>query len=107
MSYKRNQIVNLFVAPQVTMESGLWFSGEKGEGEFKAWYSSGELQIHSFFKNNKQHGLFKSYYKNGQLNVHRYYKNDVEDGENKEYNPDGSLRSHELYKKGKVIKTLK
>lgn len=37
MNVTRKQIKNLFINFIVTIQNGLWFSGETGEGDYKQW----------------------------------------------------------------------
>jgi len=53
MNIMKKQIIELFTNPQQTLYNGLWFSGHKGEGEYKEWYMNGELDEHCFFKDDK------------------------------------------------------
>jgi antitoxin component YwqK of YwqJK toxin-antitoxin module len=79
----REQIINLFNDSQRAMSDGLWFSGYKGEGEFKLWYYNGQLQSHWFYKN----GLF--------------------DGEFKRWDSRGELLHHEIYKDGNIVRRIR
>lgn len=74
------QIKDLFSYSINTLSSGLWFSGYKGEGEYKEWYVDGKLYIHCFYKDN------------------------LKDGEYKEWNYNGKLIMRKLFKDGKIIK---
>ncbi len=67
------QIKDLFENPQQVMQIGLWFSGYKGEGEYKQWYSNGQLCRHGFYKNNRKNGEYKEWYSDGKLWTHYFY----------------------------------
>jgi len=84
--------------------NGIWLNGFQGEGEYKEWYTNGQLFIHNHFKNGKLNGKFESRRKNGQLYVRCYYKNDKLDGEYKEWHYIGRLIKHCHYKNGVEIK---
>jgi len=100
----KKQIKNLFINPQQTLYNGLWFSGHEGEGEYKEWYSNGELAIHCFYENGEREGEYKEWYENGQLDTHCFYKDDLREGEYKSWYYNGELWEHCFYKNGKIIK---
>jgi len=74
----KQQIKDLFKNPKKTMESGLWFSGYRGEGEWKRWYENGQLNIDCFYTDGVLDGEFKSWDENGKLVKHLLWKNDQE-----------------------------
>ncbi len=43
MNLKYKQIKDLFTSQIKTIVGGLWFSGIRGEGEYKQWNQSGNL----------------------------------------------------------------
>ena len=45
------------------------------EGEYKCWYSNGQLFQHCFYKNGKLDGEFKLWRIDGELAQHCLYKN--------------------------------
>jgi len=100
----REQIKKLFDDPQLTMMSGLYFSGYEGEGERKDWWSDGQLYRHFFSKDGQREGEYKQWNENGQLWIHCFYKNGKIDGEFKRWYDNGQLQTHCLYKKGKIVK---
>ena len=53
---------------------GIYLDGTKGEGEYKDWYSNGQLYKHCFYKDGKLHGEYKWWYSDGQLDTHCFYK---------------------------------
>jgi len=53
MNITKKQIKNLFINPQKAIGNGLWFSGHKGDGEYKEWYENGQLWQHCFYKDGK------------------------------------------------------
>jgi len=98
------QIKDLFTDPQEVMCSGLWFSGYRKEGEYKAWHENGNLYKHYFYKDGELDGECKMWHENGQLYKHYFYKDGELDGEIKQWFASGKFWSHTLYKKGKKIK---
>lgn len=85
----------------------IWFSGVKGEGEYKSWHDNGQLYIHSFYnKNGELDGEYKYWYENGQMWQHAFYKDNKQDGEYKLLYPDGRLNLHAFYKDGKMVKKI-
>ena len=53
---------------------GIWFSGIRGEGEFKSWYETGKMYKHCFYKNSKLEGEFKRWHENGEFFIHCLFK---------------------------------
>ena len=90
----KEQIIDLFIDPQETMEDGLWMSGYEGEGEYKEWWESGQLYSQCFNKNGKKDGEFKSWYENDIQNAYCFYKNGVKEGEFKSWYDNGQLNIH-------------
>lgn len=81
MKLKHNYIKRCFTDLDDLKSKGVFFSGVKDEGEYKGWYSDGQLFTHCF-------------YKDGDL-----------DGEKKIWQiVGGKLEFYKLYRKGKVIK---
>lgn len=53
--------------------NGLWIRGGKKNGEWKKWWSNGNLRKHYICKNGKLHGKLKIWSSNGNLiNCHLY-----------------------------------
>jgi antitoxin component YwqK of YwqJK toxin-antitoxin module len=52
-----------------------YFIDENGQkqGEYKSWYSNGQLREHGFFVDGKLHGEFKWWHENGHLYTHCFY----------------------------------
>jgi antitoxin component YwqK of YwqJK toxin-antitoxin module len=76
-------------------------------GEYKWWYSNGQLGRHCFYVDDKLHGEYKRWYDNGQLLVHCFYVDDNRHGEFKRWYSDGQLSKHCFYVDGnKVIDFL-
>jgi len=44
------------------------------QGEYKEYFSDGQLWVHCYFKDGKRHGEYKVYNPDGQLWVHCYFK---------------------------------
>jgi len=81
MNIMHKQIKNLFTNTIDTLITGLWFSGYKFYGEYRAYFENGKVYEKCFF--------------NEHENI---------DGEYKQWYKDGELYSHKLYKDGKTIK---
>jgi antitoxin component YwqK of YwqJK toxin-antitoxin module len=79
-----------------------YFEDEFGnkQGEFKSWYSNGQLDIHCFYVDGNRHGEYKSWYSNGQQWAHCYYVDGNIHGECKEWYSNGQLRWHYYYEDG-------
>lgn len=54
---------------------GIFFSGVEGEGEYKQWYSNGNLQMHYFYKKGKAQGRCRLWSYDGKLLIDRLYEN--------------------------------
>ena len=74
MNFKQKQIIDLFTKFGKA-SFRIWFSGKEGEGEFKTWYSNGQLWMHRFYKNGKLDGEYKAWNRNGQTIEYALYKN--------------------------------
>jgi len=104
MNVMHRQIKKLFTNTQKAKEDGLWFSGYKGEGEFKQWYDNGQLFVHYFFKDGREEGEVKQWHDNGQLQQHGFYKQGAPEGEIKMWLSDGTLIMHKIIRNGEEIK---
>ncbi len=71
------------------------------DGEFKVFYSNGNLQMQGRMVNNKNEGLWKYYYNNSQLESEGNFKNDMPDGKWLWYYINGALKEHGFYLSGK------
>jgi antitoxin component YwqK of YwqJK toxin-antitoxin module len=80
-----------------------YFVDENGQkqGEFKAWYSNGQLRMHCFFVDDKPHGESKWWHKSGQLQMHCFLVHDKRHGEYKWCYSNGQLETHCFYVDGK------
>jgi hypothetical protein len=74
----------------------------KLEGEYKEWWSNGQLWEESFYKDGKLEGNCKRYYKNGQPHIHCTYKNGLSDGEFKSWRINGQLEEQSYFKNDKL-----
>jgi len=79
-------------------EFDIWFSGEEKEGEFKVWWSSGQIYKHSFWKNGELNGKHEKWFENGKPAGRWFYKNGNIDGEYKAWRPSGQMSIHAFYK---------
>jgi antitoxin component YwqK of YwqJK toxin-antitoxin module len=77
---KLSEILNL---TDEQKEAGVWFSGIKGEGEYKEWHYDGTLKEHSNWKDGEKHGECKVWLESGGLLRHSIWK-------------DGKLISYEI-----------
>jgi len=81
MNLKKQQIRDVFINLKQLKGNGIWFDGEKDKGEYKEWWSNGQLYIHCFFngKNgykDKYKGVYKEWGGNGKLERHIIFNND-------------------------------
>lgn len=58
-------------------KEGIYFSGIKGEGEYKDWWINGQLSIHYFLKDGKYEGEYKEWMLKGRLREHSFYRDGV------------------------------
>jgi antitoxin component YwqK of YwqJK toxin-antitoxin module len=63
---------------EIKTDTEHYFEDEFGnkQGEYKAWYSDGQLWVHCFYVDDKVHGEYKLWYSDGQIWVHCYYVDD-------------------------------
>jgi antitoxin component YwqK of YwqJK toxin-antitoxin module len=82
-----------------------YFEDESGkkQGEYKAWYSDGQLREHCYYVDDNRHGEFKWWYSDGQLATHCYYVDDNRHGEFKWWYSDGQLATHCFFVDDKVV----
>jgi len=120
MNVIKEQIRDVFTNLEELKEDGIWFSGKEKEGEYKGWYSDGQLWIHCFYNKEKEiEGEYKLWYDNGQLYIHCYLrgiksrinanhyvdKNDKRfKGEYKEWMNKGELIHHIIFNNDGSIK---
>ena len=71
------------------------------EGEYKHYYSGGQLELIINYKNGKEDGECKIYYSDGQLFITKNYINGKTEGEYKSYYANGQLKKIKNYKNGK------
>ena len=103
---KKRQVIKDIFTKFGKLNFGVWISGAGGEGEYKSWYSNGQIHAHAFYKNDKLEGEYKYWYKNGQIEEHSFYKNGKLDGEYKTWYNNGEIWEHAFYKDGKVVKKI-
>jgi antitoxin component YwqK of YwqJK toxin-antitoxin module len=72
-------------------------------GECKTWHEIGNLGTHYFFLNNNFHGEYKMWYDNGQLEIHCYIVKGTYHGEYKHWWHDGTLIDHFFYVDDKKV----
>ena len=89
------------------LEKGTFQSGLK-VGEWRHWYSSGNLFSVYHWSDGLRKGDFEEFYENGQLKRQGNFRNDKIHKRVLVYNPDGSLSQKEFYKNGLVkVKKVK
>jgi antitoxin component YwqK of YwqJK toxin-antitoxin module len=82
-----------------------YFIDENGQkqGEYKSWYSNGQLREHGFFVDGKLHGEFKWWHENGHLYTHCFYVDGKRHGEYKWWHDNGQLCVHCYYADGNMV----
>jgi antitoxin component YwqK of YwqJK toxin-antitoxin module len=46
-------------------------------GEYKTFWSNGEIETYCFYVDDKLHGEYKKYYSNGELQIKQSYENGI------------------------------
>jgi antitoxin component YwqK of YwqJK toxin-antitoxin module len=72
-------------------------------GEYKWWYENGQPWVHCFYVDGKRHGEFKAWHSNGQQWEHCYYVDGKKQGEYKAWYPSGQIWEHCFYQNGEVV----
>lgn len=72
-------------------------------GEYKAYYSNGQLRLICNYVDNKLQGEYKDYHENGQLYLICNYVNKKLHGEYKTYHENGELCKQVFYNMGKRV----
>src|SRR5690348_11093882 len=72
-------------------------------GDYKEWYSNGQLWEQSFYVNDKLEGEYKTWHENGQLWEQCFYINDKIEDEYKIWGSAGQLYAQYFYKNGEII----
>ena len=105
MNVMKQQIKKMFANLKELKEDGIWFDGERLEGEYKQWRDNGRLWFHSFYEQEKLRGEFKGWWDNGQLFKHCFYIDDYKyKGEYKEWNYSGKLKEYKIYNDDGTLK---
>jgi antitoxin component YwqK of YwqJK toxin-antitoxin module len=88
---------------EIKTETEHYFEDESGQiqGEYKLWYSNGQLREHCYYVDGQRHGEFKEWYPSGQIWEHCYYVDDNLHGEYKAWHDNGQLREHYFFVDGK------
>ena len=77
--------------------------GKLSYGEYKSYYSNGQIYIHCFYKDGQRDGEYKRYYSNGQIYIRCFYKDGKADGKYIHYYSNGQIYAHCFYKDGKKM----
>jgi antitoxin component YwqK of YwqJK toxin-antitoxin module len=90
---------------EIKTETEHYFEDESGQiqGEYKLWYSSGQLREHCYYVDGKLNGEYKWWHENGQLWVHCFYMDGNIHGEFKLWHYNGQLGIHCFYQNGEVV----
>lgn len=76
---------------------------EKGQlknGEYKTYYSDGNLKSVGYYEKGDLVGKFVQYFKNGKIEREENYRNGKLDGESRDFDKNGELRSIRRYRDG-------
>ena len=79
------------------------YADGKLNGEYKEWYDHGQISTHAYYVDNKLHGDYKEWHSHGQLYTQMYYVNDKLHGEHKIWNEDGRLVVHTFWVHGEEV----
>jgi hypothetical protein len=85
-----------------SVKENLWcnYITNTKEGEFKEWYSNGQIKSKTNYLNGLRHGLHEYWYSNGQRESIQHYVNGQEQGKTTWRNADGSLQNEFIFDKG-------
>lgn len=75
------------------------------QGDFKLYYSNGNVQIEGEVKDNKNIGEWKYYYESGEIESKGLFEEDKPKGEWTWYYPSGKIKEHGNYFEGNRIGT--
>ena len=75
----------------------------KLEGEYKSWFKNGNQWEHTFYKDSNLEGEYKSWFKNGKLHIDCHYKEGKLEGKYKQWDEKGNLIKDEVYVNGSII----
>jgi len=106
MKFKYQQIINIFTNLNKLKHNGIHFSGVEYKGEYKQWWSNGQLWFHCFYiEKGKREGEFKGWWEDGQLYKHCFYNGKGGyKGEYKEWWDNGKLKEYKIYNKDGSLK---
>lgn len=62
------------------------------DGEYKEWYSNGQIKVEAYYKNGQLEGAYNKFYSNGNKRLESNYKDNVRVGVYKEYFKNGKPR---------------
>lgn len=84
------------------IKENLWcnYKTNTKEGEFKVWYSNGQIESKTNFFNGLRHGLHEYWYSNGNRESIQNYSNGQENGKCTWWNNDGSVQQELIFKNG-------
>jgi len=85
-----------------SIKENLWcnYKTNTKEGEFKVWYSNGQIESKTNFLNGLRHGLHEYWYSNGNRESIQNYSYGQENGKCTWWNNDGSLQQELIFEKG-------
>ena len=76
------------------------------DGDWKYFYTSGEVQSEGKYEEGKKNGLWTYFYKNGKIQQKGKYINGIYEGQWTWYYENGAIRAQEFYRKGKLEGTI-
>lgn len=84
------------------IKENLWcnYKTNTKEGEFKVWYSNGQIESKTNFLNGLRHGLHEYWYSNGNRESIQNYSFGQENGKCIWWNYDGSVQQELIFEKG-------
>lgn len=80
------------------------FDGTR-EGEYKIWYSNGQICMRNFYRHGRSEGSAKWWNEDGKLKETKFYRNGILEGEFRYW--DGGADSYFYFKNGELIYNLK
>ena len=83
-----------------------YYKEGKIEGEYIWWHENGQIEIQCYFKEGKEEGEYKKWYSTGQLKIQCYFKEGKKEGEFKKWNEQGELIVYKIYTDDVVVEDL-
>ena len=71
---RREYIQQVFEDLEKLRQDGIYFSGDKNNGEHKEWHRTVKLFKHCWYKNGNLEGEYKVWFSDGELDQHCWFE---------------------------------